>query len=171
MSEIDFESELAISFQANRAHLKRIALRILGNPERAEDIVQDAYLKIMQLQSAIQAKQPIAYLTQVVRNLAIDVKRRESLELTYFALEDEGQMVADTSPLPEMQLITEQSLRLLSAALKELPARTQRVFVMYRLEGLTQREIANLLGVSATLVNFMIKDALTQCRGALYPNT
>ncbi len=170
MSEIDFESELAVSFQANRAHLTRIALRILGNAEHAEDIVQDAYLKIIQLQSAIQAKQPIAYLTQVVRNLAIDVKRRSSLELTYFAPEDEGQMVADSSPLPEMQLITEQSLRLLSAALKELPERTQRVFVMYRLEGLTQREIASTLGVSATLVNFMIKDALTQCRAALYPS-
>lgn len=52
----------------------------------------------------------------------------------------------------------------ISQALDSLPARTRRAFELYRLAGLSQREIASELGVSVTLVNFLIRDALASCR-------
>ena len=48
-----------------------------------------------------------------------------------------------------------------------LAAYKRRAFELYRLGGLTQREVADELGISTTLVNFMIRDALTCCRDAL----
>jgi RNA polymerase sigma-70 factor (ECF subfamily) len=41
-------------------------------------------------------------------------------------------------------------------------------FEMYRIRGMTQKDIAVTLGVSPTLVNFMIRDAMTHCREALF---
>jgi RNA polymerase sigma factor (sigma-70 family) len=165
--KIDFEGQLSVSFQANRSQLKRLAQKILGSADRAEDLIQDVYLKIIQLETTIEARQPLAYLSRVVRNMAIDVKRREVFEYTYFLPEEEGVTIAAPAPSPEARLITAQSLSLVATALKKLPERTQRVFEMYRLDGLTQREVAEALGVSVTLVNFMIRDALTQCKDAL----
>ena len=49
-------------------------------------------------------------------------------------------------------------------ALTELPQRTRYAFEMYRLHGVPQKDIAKELGVSPTLVNFMIRDALVHCR-------
>jgi RNA polymerase sigma-70 factor (ECF subfamily) len=56
---------------------------------------------------------------------------------------------------------------MVSDALATLPERTRRAFELYRLGGLTQREVADELGISTALVNFMIRDALTCCRDAL----
>lgn len=44
------------------------------------------------------------------------------------------------------------------------PKRTRYAFEMYRLHGVPQKDIAKELGVSPTLVNFMIRDALVHCR-------
>jgi DNA-directed RNA polymerase specialized sigma24 family protein len=56
------------------------------------------------------------------------------------------------------------SLNLVSSALSELPERTRYAFERHRVYGLAQKEVAKELGVSNTLVNFMIRDALAHCR-------
>ena len=56
------------------------------------------------------------------------------------------------------------TLENIADALTELPSRTRYAFEMYRLHGVPQKDIAKELGVSPTLVNFMIRDALVHCR-------
>jgi RNA polymerase sigma-70 factor (ECF subfamily) len=56
---------------------------------------------------------------------------------------------------------------MLSSALAQMPERTRYAFEMYKLHGRTQNDIAKDLGVSPTLVNFMVRDALLHCRQAL----
>jgi RNA polymerase sigma factor (sigma-70 family) len=68
---------------------------------------------------------------------------------------------------PEALAIDRQQLSIVEQALAQLPERARRVFELYRLEGRTQRDIATMFGISPTLVNFMIRDALDQCRDAL----
>src|SRR5690606_20159240 len=72
--------DLSELFMAHRSQLRWTALKILGNPERAEDVIQDAYLKVSEATAVFDVKQPLAYLFQMVRNLAIDHHRRISLE-------------------------------------------------------------------------------------------
>ena len=55
----------------------------------------------------------------------------------------------------------------LARALAQLPERTRAAFELHRLGGKTQREVAADLGISTTLVNFMIRDAMACCRDAL----
>ena len=57
-----------------------------------------------------------------------------------------------------------QTLQMVASALSELPERTRYAFEADRIQGVSQKDIAAKLGVSPTLVNFMIRDALVHCR-------
>lgn len=157
-------------FTQHRAQLKHAAHRILGDAHGAEDLVHDAYLKALEAAVHAQAvvKQPLSYACRVVRNLAIDQYRRGAFESQLFEPEDSGANVAAPAACtPEAVAAGRQELTLVEGALAELPERSQRVFELYRLEGLTQREIGVLLGISATTVNSLIRDVLDRCRAAL----
>lgn len=166
---------LDVVFVEHRSQLKAAAYKILGHPQRAEDVVQDAYLKVAEVAAqagmrAEQVRQPLAYLFQVVRNLAIDRHRRFALENQFFVAEDDGLQVPSHGGTPESLVIHRQHLRLVIDALAGLPERTRRAFELYRLGGLTQREVAEEMGVSTALVNSMIRDAMTCCHDALSPD-
>ena len=57
--------DLIAVFVDNRAQLRRAALKILGDPARAEDVVQDAYLKVSKTEDVLNVNQPLAYLYQM----------------------------------------------------------------------------------------------------------
>lgn len=159
--------DLAGLFIAHRAQLRHAALAILGTREQADDIVQDAYLNLLEMAAALDIRQPLAYLYQLVRNLAIDRHRRGSFESRVFTGPEDGLHVPSGAGTPEAAAVNMQQLRLVADALATLPARTRRVFELHRLGGHTQRAVADQLGVSTTLVNFMLRDALVCCRNAV----
>ncbi len=159
--------DLSEVFMAHRSQLRWAALKILGNPERAEDVVQDTYLKVSQAAAVLDVKQPLAYLFQMVRNLAIDHHRRMSLEMNLFEGEDDGLHVPSNTGMPEATLIGRQHLKLVVKAISELPERTRRAFELHRLEGQTHRAIAEELDISTSLVNILIHQAIDHCRSVL----
>ncbi len=159
--------DLTAVFVDNRAQLRRAALKILGDPARAEDVVQDAYLKVTEAERAANIKQPLAYLYQIVRNLAIDRHRRTAFEGGLFENEEEGLRVPGLMATPEAAAISRQNLTAVARALSELPERTRRVFELHRLDGHTHCAIAAQLNISASLVNVLIHDAMDHCRAAL----
>ncbi|MEE9098910.1 MULTISPECIES: RNA polymerase factor sigma-70 [Pseudomonas] len=154
-------------FATHRQTFINAAARILGCRSHAEDVVHDAYIKLnaTDLTSGIQSQS--GYLMRVVRNLAIDLYRRQALEKRYSGNEEEGMHVATPAASPETEHEGRQTLEAISNALLALPERTRYAFEMYRLHGRTQKEIAEELGVSPTLVNFMVRDALVHCRKTL----
>jgi RNA polymerase sigma factor (sigma-70 family) len=159
------DSPLLQAFVENRLTLIKIAARITGCRSRAEDVVQDAFFRIRsapQITSSIKAQ--LSYLFQIVRNLAIDHYRKQVLEQKYSGSEEEGLNMAIHGASPETSHINFTTLETIANALTELPSRTRYAFEMYRLHGVPQKDIAKELGVSPTLVNFMIRDALVHCR-------
>lgn len=158
-------SPLLQAFVNNRSILVKTAARITGCHSRAEDVVQDAYFRLHnapQIRSSLKAQ--LSYLFQIVRNLAIDHYRRQAMEQRYSGSEEEGLNVSIPGASPEMIHSHRHTLATIDAALQQLPARTRYAFEMYRLHGVAQKDIAKELGVSPTLVNFMIRDALVHCR-------
>lgn len=156
--------DLCSEFIASRSQLRDAATRILGCHQRADDVIQDAWFKIAEVAPTLVVRQPSAFLFQVVRNLAIDRHRRLSMESTVFGEEEEGAYVMSSPATPERDVISRQILSLIASDLLTLPVRTRRAFVLHRLDGCTQSEVAAELGVSTTLVNFMIRDAMACCR-------
>jgi RNA polymerase sigma-70 factor (ECF subfamily) len=160
-------NELIALFMERRSRLIQQATRIIGCQCLAEDVVQETMLKICEGGIEEEIKSPAAYLFRMVRNLAIDCARRRSREMGLATAEDaSGELVAQC-PCPEETMARCQALRLVAAALQELPERTRRAFERHRIEGVSQRDIAAELQVSPTLVNFMVRDAHNHCRARL----
>jgi RNA polymerase sigma factor (sigma-70 family) len=163
----DGDSLLDVLIQ-KRAVLLKAAASITGCRSRAEDVLQDAYLRLVTVSlSSLSAKARISYVFQVIRNLAIDHYRKQELEQRYVCTEEESLDAQASEVTPDSIQASEQTFDIINEALKQLPSRTRYAFEMYRLHGMQQKAIAKQLGVSPTLVNFLIRDALVHCKHAV----
>ncbi|AHC80956.1 MULTISPECIES: sigma-70 family RNA polymerase sigma factor [Pseudomonas] len=107
--------------------------RKLRSRQQAEDLTHDAFVRVLE-NPREQVEQPRAYLHQTARNIAVDGFRREDRR---HALE-----LADS----------------VERALAELPLNCRQVFIWQKLEGLTQAEIAERMGLSKNMVEkYMIR--------------
>ena len=162
------EPTLGEVFIANRAQLQRVAQKIVRTADLADEVLQDAYLKLADGACVRDVRKPLGYCCQVVRNVAFDYHRHNSVEATYRTYCEDVELVSRPSnDAPDRVLDGRQALAAIDRVLEALPARTRLALELNRLSGMTQREIGVRLGCSATLVNFMIKDAdaaLESCR-------
>ncbi|KVN30622.1 RNA polymerase subunit sigma-70 [Burkholderia pyrrocinia] len=152
---------------AHRAMLVNLARSFVGCVSRAEDVVHDVFVKLVEFPNQDAVRQPVAYVTRMVRNASIDACRRQSLENVYHAEEDDGLDVPSPEPTPEAALMTRDTLRRVCAALDDLPERSRAAFEMVRLREETLQSAARALNVSQTLVHFMIRDAERHCAECL----
>ena len=145
-------------YLAHRGALVNYANGIVGDRARAEDVVQEAFLRFASARekSDEAVERPPAYLYRIVRNLAIDRQRAEAARTGEATLEN----LPSPSATPEQTAIDRDQLRVLAAALAELPERTRTAFNMHRLEGCSLKEIADHLGVSVVRAHQLVKDAI-----------
>ncbi|AHV93168.1 RNA polymerase subunit sigma-24 [Bordetella holmesii] len=144
--------------------------RKLGCRDAARDLAHDAFVKCLEADSS-KIEQPRAYLHQAARNAAIDNFRREGERqwLPLDTIAGEPGTLGD----PVAQARAQQLGQALEVALAELPLKCCQVFIWQRLEGLTQAEIAERMGLSKNMVEkYMIRTALhlRQRLGAYAPN-
>ena len=152
------------TYNTHREGLLRLAAKFLGCRARAEDVVQDAFVKM--LESDLASIEPARYMFRVVRNLAIDRLRRQRLERNHgVEAELDEQQRFDVSP--ERVLAGRESVSQLVGALNELPKRMRIVFNLSQIQGYTQRDVAKVIGTSPTMVNFLLRDTLSHCRSRL----
>lgn len=129
--------------------------RKLRSRHQAEDLAHDAFVRV--LENDVQpVEQPRAYLHQTARNIAVDGYRREDRRQ---ALEQEG---LDLSPVagddPEAYVHALELADSVERALAQLPLNCRKVFIWQKLEGLTQAEIAERMGLTKNMVEkYMIR--------------
>lgn len=160
------EATLSDFFVQHRQQLRQVAMSIVRTADLADEIMQDAYVKLADGSCMRSVQKPLFYCCQVVRNLAMDHFRRRTTEASYrsFGLDVE-QLERPSAVTPERVLNERRVISAIEQALARLPERTRRAFELYRLQEMTQRDIAGVLGCSATLVNFMIRNALDALQG------
>jgi RNA polymerase sigma factor (sigma-70 family) len=157
----DHDGTLSVYLE-HRAALVDYATPIVGCPARAEDVVQEAYLRYAPaMRGGVQ--NPVAYLYRVVRNLALDLQRSLKPEHR----RGDSTLLTDELPAmgasPEQQAVQQDDLRAVAEALATLPPRTRLAFELYRLEGLTLQQIAKRLEVSVSYVHELVRIAMTRC--------
>ncbi|MGY2374022.1 sigma-70 family RNA polymerase sigma factor [Pseudomonas sp. SDO524_S393] len=129
--------------------------RRLRNRQQAEDLAHDTFVRVLESKSA-QVEQPRAYLHQTARNIAVDAYRREDRReaLTLEAFDQSSPNNGD----PEHFMHAIQLADSIEQALTELPINCRRIFIWQKIEGLTQQEIAERLGLSKNMVEkYMIR--------------
>ena len=135
----------------------------LGNRQVAEDVVHDAYVRVLERASDTPIEQPRAFLYRTALNLVIDGHRRnvvrqvEPLEV----LDSEERF---ETPSPHGSFDHGQRLDLLQRALDELPPLCRESFLLRKLDGMSHPEIAERLGISRSLVEKHIVNAMKHCR-------
>ena len=151
---------------ADRAAFVAVAQRVLRCRARAEDVVQEAALRLWQAHPAPALRSPVGYVRRMVRNLAVDAVRQVGLECRLLAPAEAGKDVASPCACPQERIEACEALRAAMTALEAGPARSRRAILAHRLDGVAQKTIAAQLGVSPALVNIMIRDATLSCRQA-----
>lgn len=163
--------DLAALFEAHRADLQASAYRRVGDREVAADIVQDAFLRYAAMGSQALApqvvQQPRFFLWRIVTNLILDRQRQHARRGAHGDLSAVEDSLADPQPLPEQQAEAAQRVAKLREALQSLPPNCRDALLMNRLDGLGHAQIAQRLGVSASMVSKYIMQALRHCAMAL----
>lgn len=127
------------------------AFRMLGNQAEAEDVAQDALLRLWRIAPTWDAgvAKPSTWVYRVVANLCIDRMRRAKPE----SLDAEGAPVPeDPAPCVEAQMLARSRTQALHRALRALPDRQQQAVVLRHIEGLANPDIADIIGVSVEAV-------------------
>lgn len=135
----------------------------LGNRQVAEDVVHDAYLRVLERTSEAPIEQPRAFLYRTALNLVIDDHRRNALRRAepLDVLDSEERYF---TPSPHKVLDHGQRLDMLQRALAELPRLCRESFLLRKIEGLSHPQIAEQLGISRALVEKNIVNAMKHCR-------
>jgi RNA polymerase sigma factor (sigma-70 family) len=159
---------LAGLYQAHANELHGFARRRAGRQE-AEDVVQDTYLHLLQRGNAATLEHPRAYLLRIAANLAVDSARKTKIHLRYAGEGFGHDCNAEAPASPEAAAGGAMELRRLQASLGELPPLCRDVFLLNRIEDLTQAEIAARLGVSERAIDRYIVKAWAHLRGHFGP--
>ncbi|MFD2265150.1 RNA polymerase sigma factor [Lacibacterium aquatile] len=158
----DEREKLLAAFQERREAVTRFLVRRVRNPEIAEDLTQETWIRIATGSVSMEVANPDAYLFRVAANLAADHARVENRRLTANEVEDLLEIPAD-SPDPSEIATGRQELQVLAKALGDLPSRQREIFRLARIEGMAHREIAEKFDVSTRTVEKDILKALEHC--------
>ena len=145
------------------ARLVKACLRRGRTLEDAEDLVQEAYARLVEYQRGAKVRDEEAFLRRVVGNLAINQFHRE--QILSFAQEtieqlDREALLVDSSPGVERILSARQQLEQIAAMLGAVSRRTSEVFLAHR-AGFSYEEVASELGISTRTVKKHIARAVS----------
>jgi len=136
-----------------RAPLMAYFLRRAANRSEAEDLTQETFVRLIGSQSFSRADQANAYVFRVATNLWHDCNRNRARWKNQPISEPTGAFPPDLEDLgPERVLIGRESLAEALRCLDELGERTRSIFILFRLEGMKQKEIAALYGIGLSTV-------------------
>ena len=134
-----------------------------GGQVEIDDIVQEAYVRVLQARAAGPLGSPKAFLFATARNLAIDRLRRHEVSRTEFLGQIESLHVLDERDgIPET-VARNQELALLTEAIQSLPDRCRQVMTLRIVYGLTQRVIGEKLGISDRTVAAQLAIGTRKC--------
>ncbi len=158
-----------VAFDAFYRAENRRLLRYFGKRvgwEAAPDLMQDAFARMLRSGAFEKLDNPQAYLTRTARNLLIERARRRMREQSVIFPLDEGRD-APVRPEQTWQIEATDLWRVYRQALRAMPRRTRRIFLMHRLRCMTYREIAEQFGISNQGVEYHMMRALARFRTAV----
>ncbi len=156
--------------------LYRLALKMLGNPRDAEDILQNTFLQAFQHIREFEGRSSLStWLYRIASNEALMLIRRRRPEIDFSDVSREDQGESDYEPveftdwgqLPEAEILTSETRIVLDKAIQNLPEILRIVFILRDIEGLSIRETSQTLDLSETAVKTRLLRARLRLRDEL----
>jgi RNA polymerase sigma-70 factor (ECF subfamily) len=142
--------------------LQRYLGRFLKRKEDVEDISQEAFLKVLEAESEGRVRHREAYLYRTAKHLALNSLSRKSNVLVDYIEEIAGADVFNTRAL-EDDVMAREHFEHFCRAVAQLPEQCRRVFVLRKVYGLSQQEVADHLGLSQSTVEKHLAKRLIRC--------
>lgn len=141
----------------------RVAWRVLGGPSDAEDVTQEAFIKLWQSPSSLRDGKAIrAWLMRVASNLAIDRMRRKQPLIV-----EQVPDIADHGPKADGVLARSQIAVNIDAAIAGLPDRQRIALVMTYFEHMSNRQTADVLDLTVDAVESLLSRARRNLKSQL----
>ena len=147
--------------------LVRHATRILGDEERARDVVQETFMRLCAARRADVEDRLAAWLYTVCRNRALDVRKKEGRMGSLDQARAEG--IANGGASPRELVARSEAHGLVLRAIHELPVDQREAFRLKFQDHLTYREIGQVMGKSLGTVSTLITAALASVRDQVRP--
>jgi RNA polymerase sigma-70 factor (ECF subfamily) len=143
-----------------------VALRVLGRPEDARDVVQEGFLRAFRYLRSYRLDRPFrAWLLRIVLHEALDSRRHAARRSA------EGELVPPepevARPGQERELLAAETRRTLEGLLRELSPRERAAFVLRDVEGWPSAEVAEALGCGQVTVRRHLSRARRRLRELL----
>ncbi len=162
--------------RANSAAVYRHALRMVGNTADAEDLTQEAFIRLHRSLSSFRGESSVAtWLYRTVSRLALDQLRREKIKRAFFIgrnkeeEDDPVEQVADSAPSAQQLLLQQEQQQGLLKLMQKLSPRQRAVFSLRHFEEMPLKEIAEVLGLESGTVKTHLHRAVSLLRSELMP--
>ncbi len=145
------------------------ALRMLGSKTEAEDAVQNALASAWIARSRLDSARPaLPILTTITLNKCRDrLRRRKAAGFLGYGVDHRADFAQNASPSPEIEAADRQTLQRTYTEIQKLPVRLQEALVLVTLDGRSQSEAAELLGVTEKAIETRIYRARKSLRKKL----
>lgn len=140
--------------------VKRFLIFKYGNPEQAEDIMQDAFIKLWENCKKVPFDKVKNYLFTISNNAFINLKKHEQVIIKH----QKNAKTSSHNESPEFALIEKEFYEKLKRVINSLPKKQKEVFLMSRIEKLKYQEIATKLNISVKAVEKRMSLALKVMR-------
>jgi RNA polymerase sigma-70 factor (ECF subfamily) len=153
----------------------RLALKMLGNPQDAEDILQETFIKVYKNLNKFDGRSSLStWIYRIATNEALMFLRKKNPEFVSIDQpveneegEQEPLQIVDWCCLPENELMSSEAKSHLDKAISELLPGLRAVFVLRDIEELSTRETGEVLGISEMAVKTRLSRARLRLRELL----
>ena len=172
MTLVDAKDALAfeVFYERHGAPAYSLAHRIVGEPQLAEDVTQEAFLSIWRSKAGYDAARGSvrSWSLGIVRNRAIDALRRAATPAPRLDRDDDDVLEAQrTEELTDAEAIRRETARRVRGALGALPREQSRVIELAYFGGFSHSEIAEMLGIALGTVKGRMRLGLEKVRASL----
>lgn len=156
---------LGVLYERYASLVYRLALRILANPQEAEDLTQEIFLTLWRSNNYNPARgSTSSFLMTMTRSRAIDKLRARGTKLKFLQRWSQMMMTQTSPPTPfEMASLSQRSQHV-NSALAQLPSSQRQVLEMAYYDGLSQSEIARQLNIPLGTIKTWSRQGLLNLR-------
>jgi RNA polymerase sigma-70 factor (ECF subfamily) len=162
----------------NSASVYNVALKLLGDEQEAEDVLQETFMSAFEALDSFEARSKLStWLYRIAYNASL-MRLRKRKQMTAFSLDrptldGDGlempmrQQLVDWSAVPDDELLTAEAREEMDRAIAELPEALRSTFVLRDIQGLSGAETAEVLGITVQAVKTRLHRARMRLRDRL----
>lgn len=154
---------MLVTYSVHVAALKRFVLRLLGNQNDVDDVVQEVFLRAYSAEKNTEISEPKSYLFRIAKNVALNELRQKTRRPTDYLEDFESSDLLASDWTLEDEIMAQQKLEIHCAAVASLPPTCRKVYLMRKVYGMSIKEISDALDISTNTVENHITKGFSRC--------